>query len=87
MPVFTGAHFLLYSRDADADREFLRDVLQLKSVDAGDGWLNLALPPTQLGVHPDGDNTRRRALRKVRGPDLAKRRQARFLSAISPHSC
>lgn len=47
-----GAHVLLFSTDADADRAFLRDVLGTRSVDAGGGWLILALPPAELAVHP-----------------------------------
>lgn len=47
-----GAHFLLYSRDPDADRAFFRDVLELRSVDAGGGWLVFELPPAEVGVHP-----------------------------------
>jgi catechol 2,3-dioxygenase-like lactoylglutathione lyase family enzyme len=50
--MMTGAHVLLYSKDADADRAFFRDVLQLRSVDAGGGWLIFALPPAEVAVHP-----------------------------------
>jgi hypothetical protein len=50
--MITGAHLLLYSDDADADRKFLRDTFDFSAVDAGDGWLILALPPAELGVHP-----------------------------------
>jgi len=50
--MITGAHFLLYSKDADADRRFLRDVLGWSGVDAGGGWLILALPPSEIAVHP-----------------------------------
>jgi predicted enzyme related to lactoylglutathione lyase len=51
-----GVHLLLYSRDAEADRAFLRDVLGLASVDAGHGWLIFGLPPAEVAVHPaDGD--------------------------------
>jgi catechol 2,3-dioxygenase-like lactoylglutathione lyase family enzyme len=50
--VINGAHVILYSRDAEADRAFLRDVLGLPNVDAGDGWLIFALPPSELAVHP-----------------------------------
>src|SRR5512146_590001 len=50
--MITGAHFLLYSTDAEADRAFFRDVLKFRSVDAGEGWLIFALPPAELGVHP-----------------------------------
>jgi catechol 2,3-dioxygenase-like lactoylglutathione lyase family enzyme len=52
-----GAHVLLYSKDSDADRAFFRDVLELRSVDAGGGWLIFALPPAEVAVHPaDGES-------------------------------
>ena len=47
-----GAHVILYSKDAAADRAFCRDVLGFASVDAGHGWLIFALPPAELAVHP-----------------------------------
>ena len=47
-----GAHVVLFSEDAEADRAFLRDVLGLSSVDAGHGWLIFALPPAEVAVHP-----------------------------------
>ncbi len=47
-----GAHFLLYSKDPDADRAFFREVLEFRGVDAGEGWLIFALPPAELAVHP-----------------------------------
>jgi catechol 2,3-dioxygenase-like lactoylglutathione lyase family enzyme len=50
--MISGAHVILYSKDADADRKFFRDVLGFKSVDAGHGWLIFALPPTEAAVHP-----------------------------------
>jgi catechol 2,3-dioxygenase-like lactoylglutathione lyase family enzyme len=51
-----GAHAILYSRDAEATRAFFRDALDLRSVDAGGGWLIFALPPAELAVHPtDGE--------------------------------
>ena len=50
--VITGAHVIVYSRDADADRAFLRDVLEYPHVDAGGGWLILKLPPAEVAVHP-----------------------------------
>jgi catechol 2,3-dioxygenase-like lactoylglutathione lyase family enzyme len=53
-----GAHVVLYSKDAAADRAFFRDVLGLKSVDAGHGWLIFALPPAEAAFHPfDGNGT------------------------------
>jgi hypothetical protein len=42
--VITGAHVIVYSSDAEADRAFFRDVLQYPSVDAGGGWLIFKLP-------------------------------------------
>ena len=50
--MINGAHVLLFSSDADADRAFVREVLGFRSVDAGHGWLIFALPPTELAVHP-----------------------------------
>ena len=50
--MITGAHVILYSTDAEADRAFFRDVLEYPSVDAGHGWLIFALPPAELAVHP-----------------------------------
>jgi len=47
-----GAHWLIYSKDPEADRAFFRDVLGFRGVDAGGGWLIFALPPSELGVHP-----------------------------------
>ncbi|WP_020657775.1 VOC family protein [Amycolatopsis benzoatilytica] len=43
---------IVYSDDAAADREFLRDVLDFGSVDAGGGWLIFRLPPAEIAVHP-----------------------------------
>jgi hypothetical protein len=53
-----GAHMVVYSKDATADRIFLRDVLGLASVDAGHGWLIFALPPSEVAVHPAEQNNR-----------------------------
>ena len=50
--VITGAHAIIFSKDADAVRSFLRDALGLPSVDAGGGWLIFALPPAELAAHP-----------------------------------
>ena len=47
-----GVHAILYTRDAEADRAWLADVLGLESVDAGGGWLVFALPPAELAAHP-----------------------------------
>jgi catechol 2,3-dioxygenase-like lactoylglutathione lyase family enzyme len=50
--VITGAHTVIYSRDAEADRAFFRDVLGLPSVDAGGGWLIFGLPSGEAAFHP-----------------------------------
>lgn len=47
-----GAHLVLYSKDADADRRFLAKVLALRSIDAGHGWLIFEMPPAEVAVHP-----------------------------------
>jgi predicted enzyme related to lactoylglutathione lyase len=52
----TGVHAILMAEDADAVRAFLRDTLELKSVDAGGGWLIFALPPAELAAHPADAN-------------------------------
>lgn len=54
--MLTGAHAILYSRDAEVDRAFLRDVLGLPHVDAGSGWLIFGLPPAEVAVHPADRN-------------------------------
>jgi catechol 2,3-dioxygenase-like lactoylglutathione lyase family enzyme len=51
-----GAHVILYSIDAEADRAFFRNVLGFKSVDAGHGWLIFALPPAEAAFHPSAEN-------------------------------
>ncbi|MFE2232234.1 VOC family protein [Streptomyces sp. NPDC059442] len=50
--MFSGAHVILHTPDAEADRAFLRDVLGFPHVDAGRGWLVFALPPAEVAVHP-----------------------------------
>ena len=50
--MITGAHAMIYSKDSDADRAFLRDVLGLGHVDVGGGWLIFGLPPSEIAVHP-----------------------------------
>jgi catechol 2,3-dioxygenase-like lactoylglutathione lyase family enzyme len=50
--VITGAHVTIFAEDAEAARAFFRDVLGFPHVDAGDGWLIFATPPTEIGIHP-----------------------------------
>ena len=51
-----GAHTVVFSQDAEADRAFFRDVLGFDSVDAGGGWLIFALPPGEAAFHPGDEN-------------------------------
>lgn len=50
--MITGIHAIVFSPDAAKVRDFFADVLDLRSVDAGGGWLIFALPPAELAVHP-----------------------------------
>jgi catechol 2,3-dioxygenase-like lactoylglutathione lyase family enzyme len=54
--MISGAHVIVYSKSPEADRAFFRDVLGLKSVDAGHGWLIFALPPAEAAFHPSDEN-------------------------------
>ena len=51
-----GAHSIVYSRKAEADRAFLKDVLKLPHVDVGQGWIIFGLPPAEVAVHPSEKN-------------------------------
>jgi hypothetical protein len=53
--MLTGAHFLIYSENPEADRAFFRDVLDFASVDVGGGWLIFKLPPAEAAFHPTGE--------------------------------
>jgi len=54
--MLNGAHAIIYSKRADEDRAFLRDVIGLSGVDAGHGWLIYGLPPAEIAVHPGEKN-------------------------------
>jgi len=49
--MISGAHVVIYTKDAEADRAFFRDVLQFPFVDAGQGWLIFAMPPLEVAFH------------------------------------
>ncbi len=56
--MINGVHSLIFTKDAEAARAFFRDVLEFPWVNAGDGWLVFALPPMEIGLHPeDGDRS------------------------------
>lgn len=54
--MISGAHVIVYSQNAEADRAFFRDVLGFSSVDAGHGWLIFALPASEAAIHPSDKN-------------------------------
>jgi catechol 2,3-dioxygenase-like lactoylglutathione lyase family enzyme len=54
--MISGAHVIVYSKDAEADRAFFQDVLGFRSVDAGRRWLIFALPPAEAAFHPAEEN-------------------------------
>jgi catechol 2,3-dioxygenase-like lactoylglutathione lyase family enzyme len=50
--MISGAHVVIYSKNAEADRAFFREVLGFNSVDAGHGWLIFSLLQAEAAVHP-----------------------------------
>jgi len=54
--MINGAHTIISSRNPEADRAFLRDILGLPHVDVGNGWLIFGLPPAEVAVHPSERN-------------------------------
>ncbi len=53
--MISGAHVMIFTQDEQADRAFLRDVLEIPCIDSGGGWLIFKLPPAELVVL-SGDN-------------------------------
>ncbi|MBS1507250.1 MAG: extradiol dioxygenase [Bacteroidetes bacterium] len=54
--MISGVHAIIYSRNPELDRVFLRDGLKMHSIDAGGGWLIFKLPPSEVAFHPtDGE--------------------------------
>ena len=54
--MITGAHSIIYSTNAEKDREFFLTVLKLTNVDVGGGWLIFGLPPSEVAIHPSSKN-------------------------------
>jgi len=54
--MINGGHVIIYSKDAKADRAFIRDVLKFKYVEVHGGFLIFKLPPSELAVHPSDEN-------------------------------
>jgi len=56
--MINGAHTVIFSKDPQTDRAFLRDVCKFPFVDAGEGWLIFSLPPTEIAIHPGNENNK-----------------------------
>jgi hypothetical protein len=54
--VITGIHAIFYTKHSKEMYDFLKDVLDLHYVDAGNGRLFFAAPPTELAVHETEDD-------------------------------
>jgi len=66
-----GAHMLFYSGNPEADRAFFTQILGLRSVDVGHGWLIFAMPPAEAAIHPmDGDFSQTHAGQELMGAVL-----------------
>ena len=50
--MINGGHVILYSKDAEADKAFIKNVLRFSYVDAHQGWLIFKLPPAEIAFHP-----------------------------------
>jgi catechol 2,3-dioxygenase-like lactoylglutathione lyase family enzyme len=58
VPVITGVHAVVFTKEAERLRALFRDVLGFSSVDAGGGWLIFALPPAEVAAHPSDEEDR-----------------------------
>jgi hypothetical protein len=54
--MINGAHVIVYSKDAGADKAFFKNVLKFGNVDVGHGWLIFKLPDAECAVHPSDEN-------------------------------
>jgi hypothetical protein len=54
--MINGGHVIIYSKDAEADKAFFRDVLKFSHIDVHQGWLIFKLPPSEIAVHPSDEN-------------------------------
>jgi len=58
VPMPTGVHVVIYTKDAEADRAFFKNILGFRSVDAGHGWLIFGVPAAEVAFHPDDQNNK-----------------------------
>ena len=54
--MINGAHIIVHSKDAEADKAFIKNVLKFPYVDVHKGWLIFKLPPSEVAVHPSDEN-------------------------------
>ena len=54
--MINGAHIIIYSKDAEADKNFIKNILNFQFVDVNKGWLIFKLPPAEVAVHPSDEN-------------------------------
>jgi len=54
--MIAGAHSIIYSKNPEADRALMRDVLKIPCVDSGSGWLIFGLPPSEVAFHDSAKN-------------------------------
>ena len=54
--LIAGAHTIIYAKNASRARAFLQEVLGFAGIDAGEGWLIFAGPPSEIAVHPSSDS-------------------------------
>jgi len=53
--VLIGAHTVVYTPNPEADRTFFHDVLGLRGIDAGGGFMIFGLPPAEVSTHEAGE--------------------------------
>jgi hypothetical protein len=54
--MINGAHIIVYSKDAEADKAFIKNMLKFRYVDVNKSWLIFALPPAEVAVIPSDEN-------------------------------
>ena len=59
--MINGLHIVIYSKNAEKDRSFFKDVLKFPNVDVGNGWLIFSTPPSELALHPSVENNKHEA--------------------------
>ena len=56
--MINGGHVMIFDKNSEAMSDFLRHVLALPGVDAGNGRWMLQVPPTEMAVHEtDGEGS------------------------------